>query len=162
MLAIDTSIEFARIADATAISELSRRHIEYRLQQRYTAPMIRRLIRHKAKNVVVVRKKKALIGFGIMSYGDDSANLDLLAIASGYRRRGVGRQVVEWLEKVALTAGIVNVFVQVRQSNRGAIRFYRKLGYQAVDEIKGYYQGREAAVIMGKSIRKIVGLKREA
>jgi len=114
------------------------------------------------KMVIVVRKDKLLIGFGIMSYGENAANLDLLAIETRYRRRGLGRRVVEWLEKVALTAGISNIFVQVRQSNRGAIRFYRRLGYQAVEEIRGYYQRREAGVIMGKSIRKLVGVSRES
>ena len=91
-----------------------------------------------------------------MSYGDKCANLDLLAVPAPYRRRGVGKCIVAWLEKVALTAGIATVFVQVRKRNPGAMRFYRQLGFAFVDEAPGYYQGRESAIVMGKPLRSLV------
>jgi ribosomal protein S18 acetylase RimI-like enzyme len=61
--------------------------------------------------------------------------------------------VVQWLEKVASTAGTVNIFVQARKANTGAIRFYEKLGFHIIGEAEGYYQRRESAVIMCKGIR---------
>ncbi len=147
------TVGFATDADCAAISDLSRRHIEYGLRWRYTPPRIRALIRNRTKNVIVARDGRDFAGFGIMSYGDDCANLDLLAVPARYRRRGVGKRIVLWLEKVARTAGIVSVFVQVRETNAGAIRFYRALGYLELTEALGYYQGREAAIIMGKPVR---------
>lgn len=150
------TVGFAAGADATEIAALSRRHIEYGLRWRYTPPRIRALIRDRAKNVIVARDGGKLAGFGIMSYGADSANLDLLAVPARYRRRGVGKRIVSWLEKVARTAGIASVFVQVRRTNPGAIRFYRALGYLEVTELAGYYQGREAAIVMGKPVRSLV------
>ncbi len=74
-----------------------------------------------------------------------------------HRQRGVGTRILQWLEKVADTAGIVNVFVQVRESNNGAIRFYERQGYHAVAEAAGYYQGRESAVILCKGMRPMAG-----
>ena len=153
MTAAGVAIEFATAGDAHRISALSHRYVEHGLRRRYTPEVIRQLLRHRSKNVVVARLDGALIGFGIMTYRHDSANLDLLAVREPYRRRGVGRQIVDWLEKVACTAGITNVFVQVRNSNSGAIRCYQKLGYQSIAEVAGYYQGREAAAIMCKGIR---------
>lgn len=153
MSAAGVTIEFASAGDAHRISALSHRYVEYGLRRRYTPAVIRQLLRHRSKNVVVARRDGALIGFGIMTYRRDSANLDLLAVRKPYRRRGVGRQIVDWLEKVARTAGIANVFVQVRNSNSGAIRCYQTLGYQAITEVDGYYQGREPAVILCKGIR---------
>ncbi len=160
MKATRISIEFATSADAAAIAGLSRRQIEYGLRWRYTPGRIRALIRDRAKNVIVARDGREFAGFGIMSYGQDCANLDLLAVTDSYRRRGVGRRLVAWLEKVALTAGIASVFVQVRASNRNALRFYRQLGFGAVDEARGYYQGRETAVILGKAIRPAIDAAR--
>jgi len=148
-----TSIEFATDADSVEIAALSRRHIEYGLGWTYRPSRIRYCIRHRSKNVVVARARGGLAGFGIMTYGRDSANLDLLAVKAHFRRRGVGRQIVAWLEAVARTAGIANVFVQVRNTNRGAIGFYQRLGFHVVDEIAGYYQERESAVILCKQIR---------
>ena len=89
-----------------------------------------------------------------MTYHEEQANLDLLAVKIRYRYRGIGRQLVQWLEKVALTAGIFTIYVQVREINTGAIKFYKKLGYKIVDEHRGYYRGQESAVIMSKDIRK--------
>jgi ribosomal-protein-alanine N-acetyltransferase len=146
-----TNVELARGADAAEIAALSRKYIEYNLGWQYRPFRIRDSIRNKSKNVVVARAGATLAGFGIMTYLVDSANLDLLAVKTHYRRRGVGRQIVGWLETVARTAGIANVFVQVRKTNRGAIRFYQRLGFRIVDEAAGYYQGREAAVTMCKS-----------
>ena len=156
MLATCTDIEFATVSDAPEISELSRRFIEYGLRKKYRPSYIRHLISNASTNVVVARNKHGLIGFGIMTYSEDTANLDLLAVRKLYRYRGVGSQVVRWLEKVAITAGIMNIFVQVRKTNTGGIRFYQKLGFQFVEEAAGYYQGRETAVIMCKGIRQMV------
>ncbi len=151
-----TNIEFATDSDAIEIGELSRKDIEYNLRWKYMPSRIRQLIRNPSKNVVVARGKRSLAGFGIMTYHEYSANLDLLAVKSQYRGRGVGSQIVLWLEKVALTAGITNVFVQVRKTNSVAIRFYERLGFQMIGEIAGYYQVHEAAVIMCKGIRPMI------
>ncbi|UCH47614.1 MAG: GNAT family N-acetyltransferase [Betaproteobacteria bacterium] len=157
MAAVCTNVEFATDLDAVEIAELSRQHIEYDLGWKYKPSRIRESIRDRSKNVVVARDDRALAGFGIMTYQDDHANLDLLAVKSAYRRRGVGKQVVLWLEQVALTAGITNVFVQVRKTNLGAIGFYETLGYHVVDVATGYYQRRESAVFMCKGIGRMIG-----
>ena len=156
MVTTCTKVEFATDSDASEIGELSRKHIEYNLRWKYKPSRIRELIRNKSKNVVVARENGSLTGFGIMTYQEDSANLDLLAVKKHCRRRGVGRQIVLWLEKVAHTAGIMNIFVQVRKTNIGAIRFYKRLGFHIIGEATGYYQGRESAVIMCKGIRHMI------
>ena len=154
MLHSSTTIEFASLADVVEIGELSRKYIEYDLGWHYTPETVTRLIQNKSKNVVVAREDNQLVGFGIMTYHEEQANLDLLAVKIRYRYRGIGRQLVQWLEKVALTAGIFTIYVQVREINTGAIKFYKKLGYKIVDEHRGYYRGQESAVIMSKDIRK--------
>ena len=157
MLIICSDIELANAADAAEISRLSRRCIEQGLRPRYTPALVRKKMRGKACNVIVARKEGVLLGFGIMTYGRESANLDLLAVKKPYRRRGVGRQLLQWLEKVARTAGIANIFVQVRSNNEVAISFYERLGFQVVEQVAGYYQGRESAAILCKGIRLPVG-----
>ena len=148
------TIEFASLADVVEIGELSRKYIEYDLGWDYTPEKITRLIKSDNKNVVVAREDNQLVGFGIMTYHENQANLDLLAVKIRYRYRGIGRQILQWLEKVALTAGIFTVYVQVREINTGAIKFYKKLGYKIIDERRGYYRGQETAVIMSKDIRR--------
>lgn len=146
-------IEFARQADAAEIAGLSQRYIEYNLGWEYTPEKIAQLIRHPAKNVVVAREHRQLIGFGIMTYREEVANLDLLAVRQQNRKQGIGRQIVTWLEKVALTAGLLSVQVQVREINTSAIRFYQQLGYAVIGHQAGYYRGRETAIFMSHKLR---------
>jgi ribosomal-protein-alanine N-acetyltransferase len=155
MFRLKVTIEFATVSDVNEIGQLSRQYIEHGLGWRYTPEKLSSLIRDGARNVVVARTGHKLAGFGIMTYREENANLDLLAVKKRYRRRGVGRQIVEWLEEVATTAGIQNVFVQARKLNGGAIRFYNKLNYQVIDEKSGFYKGQETGVIMCKTIRPL-------
>ena len=112
-------IEFARFSDAPEIGELSKNAIEQGLGWKYTPDRIAKLIGNKSKNVVVARMESRLVGFGIMTYNEDQANLDLLAVKRQVRRMKIGTQIVEWLEEVALTAGAFNIFVQVSAKYRG-------------------------------------------
>ena len=153
-----TIVEFASVSDVNEIGNLSRKYIEHDLLWQYTPKKILRLIESKAKNVVVARKGNKLVGFGIMTYSEKLANLDLLAVKLIYRRRGIGRKIVEWLEEVATLAGIFNIYVQVRKINKGAINFYKKIGFQVIDEKSGYYQGQETAVIMCKNLRDMLSI----
>ena len=155
MFTLNPTIEFAKASDAREISVLSRDHIEYGLSRRYTPERIRRLLESKSKNIVVARNNETLLGFGIMTYRDDEANLDLLAVKQNYRRMGVARNIVEWLLEVAIVAGIHSVYVQVRKLNISAVEFYHNLGFQKIDEVAGYYQGKEAAVIFCKTLRPV-------
>jgi len=151
-----TTIEFAKVSDVAEIGNLSRKYIEHDLGWKYTPEKLKKLIKNRSINVVVARKGNKLVGFGIMTYHEEQANLDLLAVKMIYRRRGKGRQILKWLEEVALTAGIFIIFVQVRKINNGAINFYKKLGYEIIDEKSGYYRGQETGVIMSKNIRQMI------
>lgn len=159
MFTINATVEFATALDAIEISELSKKYIEYDLGWRYTPERLNELLKEKATNVIVARKDNSLAGFGIMTYADQNANLDLLAVKIQFRRRGIGKQIVTWLEEVARAAGILNVYVQVRKINRGAITFYAKCGFHVIDEIGGYYEGAETGVIMCKSVGQIVSVR---
>lgn len=151
-------IEFARLSDTAEIGMMSKNDIESGLGWKYTPERVARLIRDRSKNVVVARAGSELAGFGIMTYHEDHANLDLLAVKRSFRRMKIGTQIVQWLEKVALTAGAFNIFVQVRAKNTGAIRFYQSTGFSVLDEKKAYYRGVEAGIIMAKSLRRMFNI----
>ena len=109
-------------------------------------------IRAPDVNVLVACSHEKIAGFGIMRYGDEDAHLDLLAVAPPYRRAGVGRQLLEWLEKCAVVAGIFSVALEVRAGNDGAQLFYKRMGYRTFAQLPGYYQGIEAALRMGRDL----------
>ena len=156
---MDVTVEFAASSDVVEIAKLSRKYIEYDLGWHYTPKRVKELLKDSEKNVVVARRDQKLAGFGIMTYADQNANLDLLAVKLRYRRRGVGKRLVTWLEDVAQTAGITSVYVQVRKVNQGAVTFYTRCGFQVIDELTGYYRATETGVIMCKSIGQMIGVR---
>lgn len=147
-------LTLARPADAAVIAEMSRRFVEYGLRWSWTSERILKSIGAANVNVLLARIGGQVAGFAIMRYGDDSAHLDLLAVAPPFRRAGVGRRLVEWLEECAVTAGIFRATLEVRAGNRGAQRFYERMGYRVESRLAGYYQGVEDALCMGRDLTR--------
>ena len=150
----ELSLRLARPGDASSIANLSRDLIEYGLRWRWTPMRVAASIRAPDVNVLVACIHGKIVGFAIMRYGDDIAHLDLLAVAPPYRRAGVGRQLLEWLEKCAVVAGIFNVTLEVREGNEGAQLFYKRMGYRTLVHLPSYYQGIEAALRMGRDLSR--------
>jgi len=146
------ALGLARRADVDEIAAMSRDLIEDGLQWAWTSRRVAGSVRRRDALVVVARADAALVGFAIMRYGDDDAHLDLLAVLPDHRRHGLGRRLVEWLEKPALVAGIRAIFLEVRESNAGARAFYTRLGYRQRDRLTGYYQDLESAIRMGRDL----------
>ena len=142
----------ARPADAATIANLSRELIEYGLRWRWTPMRVAASIHDSDVNVLVACVRDNIAGFAIMRYRDDDAHLDLLAVAPPYRRAGVGRRLLEWLEKCAVVAGIFSVALEVRAANEGAQVFYQRMGYRTLVHLPGYYQGVEAALRMVRDL----------
>ena len=134
---------------------MSRLHIEYGLNWRWTPAKVRRHVRDKETMVLIASNEGSIAGFAIMRFGDDQAHLFLLAVQPEYRRSGLGRSMMAWLEKSCRTAGIQTVRLEVRVSNKAALRFYRKLGYRVIARVAGYYDRREAAAVMARNLNEL-------
>ncbi len=135
------AVRLAAARDAAAIAEFSRDHIEHGLGWNYTPDKILGCIRSRTTNVAVMQERDELLGFGVMDYGDASAHLVLLGVAASERRRGLGRHLVDWLEKVAVTAAVGLIRVEVRADNPAGLAFYGRLGYGVTARLHGYYRG---------------------
>jgi ribosomal protein S18 acetylase RimI-like enzyme len=145
-------IQLACGSDAECIAAMSRDYIESGLVWSWVPARVLRSIRDADSNVAVARAGGALIGFGIMHYGDDSAHLALLAVHPAHRNCGLGSRLLSWLEKCARVAGIQRIDVEARADNPLAVAFYRRQGYEPCAVIGGYYQGRIDAVRLRKPL----------
>lgn len=145
-------IRFARAADATDIARLSRDRIECDLPWQWTVERVRRAIRDRNTNVVVIGELGAVAAFGIMCYADDDAHLLLLAVRPSHQRRRLGSTIVQWLEQVAQAAGAQRVSVECRLRNHAARQFYYELGYAELRVVRGMYCGIEDGVRLQKCI----------
>jgi len=102
-----------------------------------------------------VRIDKQIIGYGIISIAAGESHLLNLTIAPEFQRRGLGRRVLHFLVDVAEKEGAEMMFLEARDSNRGAIALYLDEGFNQIGIRNGYYptdDGHEDAIIMARTL----------
>lgn len=145
-------LEPARQSDAGTLAAMSQQLVEAGLKPAWGEVRIGWHVRDP-DSIVLVARGPVLAGFAIMRYADETAHLNLLAVAPEHRRHGIARALLGWLEKTALTAGTFNIGLELRAGNAGARAFYAALGYQECGEVPGYYQGVESAIRLTRDVR---------
>lgn len=145
-------LTLAKRDDAEAIADMSRVLIEHGLPWTWSERRVIRCIENSECAVLVARDRGRIAGFAIMEFFDRDAHLNLLAVHNGYRKRGIGKRMLEWLESSARTAGIFLVRLELREGNDGARVFYQKLGYRETGRRRAYYSGREDALCMSHDL----------
>lgn len=147
----------ALAGETQIIAEMSRRLVEAGLPWTWTAARVARHLQHPDSLVLTARNlcpgSPELAGFAIMHFGDEIAHLNLLAVQPRWQRKGIGRRLLAWLEKSAITAGTFSISLEVRARNRAGLLFYRELGFEDAGRIPRYYSGREDALRLAKDLR---------
>lgn len=102
---------------------------------------------------VVAVCNQRIIGFCGIHYVLDEGHITNVAVLNEYRRRGIGKKLVQTL--FDLSPGYIDKFtLEVRVSNRTAINIYTSLGFKSVGTRPHYYgDNGEDALIMWRNIR---------
>jgi [ribosomal protein S18]-alanine N-acetyltransferase len=105
-----------------------------------------------ADTLLVARAAGAVVGFTLSASGILLGEyLKLLAVDAGWRGRGVGRQLMEELERRAF-ARWPNLYLCVSDFNRDARAFYARLGYAEVGVLRDLLLPGRGEVLMRKTI----------
>lgn len=95
---------------------------------------------------LVAEMDNKIVGYAI---GDKERRIIVsIAVDPHYRNRGIGRTLLENILKEMNGT----VYLQVRKSNKDAIRFYIKMGFVKEKILKSYYMDGEDAILMFKKI----------
>jgi tRNA threonylcarbamoyladenosine biosynthesis protein TsaB len=90
-----------------------------------------------------------VVGFAVASMTAPEAELESMAVAAEWQRRGVGRRLFGGLTDELLRAEVWEVFLEVRASNQAACGLYGALGFGETGRRTGYYADpSEDAVLM--------------
>ena len=116
-------------------------------------PWAKEAIENEFKNdkalYVVAEQEGQLLGYGGMWCILDEGEITTIAVAPSARRAGIGNAVVERLIAQARALSIMQIYLEVRQSNEAAQALYRKLHFEIVGQRKGYYtHPKEDAILM--------------
>lgn len=140
--AIDTSFQtttvFEQVTSARRI-ELVERELEVPITKRYE---IDEVFAHWASwEVGWVADEDGVRGFAAVEYEawNERLNLWFLYIAPAWRRRGVGRALLERVEAYGKQVGATHVWLETSSHNVPGVRAYERLGYALCGADHTYY-----------------------
>lgn len=89
--------------------------------------------------VIVDEERNVAAAYGGIICVLDEGQILNIATHPEYRRRGLGRKIMETVIAHAMEKGITFITLEVRESNAAAIGLYESLGFYQVGRLKGYY-----------------------
>jgi ribosomal protein S18 acetylase RimI-like enzyme len=96
---------------------------------------IRRKLKVQPELFLVAVMDSELVGTAMAGYDGHRGWIYYLAVSPHYRRRGIGRALMQRVESELIGVGCSKLNLQVRGTNRKAVGFYQSLGYQVEDRI---------------------------
>lgn len=102
---------------------------------------------------VVAEMDGAIAGYAGLFVPGETADIQILAVAPAYHRRGIGTALLQALLDEAQRRGVRTVLLEVRADNEPALGFYRRHGFEQISRRRGYYQaGRMDALVHSKRV----------
>jgi [ribosomal protein S18]-alanine N-acetyltransferase len=143
---------FRGAEDAGQVAEILR---EAREAASWSEEALRETVGLAGVSAFVSERDRSISGIVVGRQVLDEAEILNLAVREGARRQGEGHALVGRVLERFSELAVSRVFLEVRESNRGAIAFYQGLGFQAIGTRKDYYQDpRESATVMELWLRK--------
>jgi len=126
-------IRKAKIADATRMAELSGT-LGYPVSAQTMEQRLRRVLALETHSVFVAERNGEVVGW---THGAEAETLELgcrceiwgLVVAENERGRGVGRRLIEAVEKWARDRGLENISVRSNVVRPESHPFYERIGY---------------------------------
>jgi ribosomal-protein-alanine N-acetyltransferase len=112
-----------------------------------------RLALHGDLSVRVVEEEGIVCGLVVFRTMADEAEILNLAVDSTRRRRGIGSRLMEGALAACKMAGVKRIFLEVRDSNDAARKFYLRMGFTQVGRRRKYYlEPMEDALVLARTV----------
>lgn len=123
------------------------------MKEKYPASMFLEIHNIWGDGFIVSDYSGQTVGFiaPVMS-GPRTARILVIAVLKPFRGQGIGSALLSAFTNECGLKGMANIELEVRQSNKPAIRFYMKHGYQVIDTIHGFYKDGEDGYKMWKTL----------
>ena len=100
------------------------------------------------RTYVVLREGADVAGYAGLMCRPPTADVQTIAVAAPYRRRGLARSLLGHLLGVADEAGCTEVMLEVRADGAPAIALYESEGFEVIARRSSYYGPGDDALIM--------------
>jgi [ribosomal protein S18]-alanine N-acetyltransferase len=110
-------------------------------------------LEHQFSIPLVVRFDQRIVGYTCLWCVDEQMEIANFAVSPEFRRKGIGRMMMEEVFSEAIKRGCTSVILSVRETNLPAINLYRGFGFVEAGRRKRYYRFPvEDAIIMIKNL----------
>jgi [ribosomal protein S18]-alanine N-acetyltransferase len=112
-----------------------------------------RLALQRNLSMRVAEEEGIVCGLVVFRTMADEAEILNLAVDSTSRRRGIGWRLIENALAACKTAGVKRIFLEVRDSNDAARKFYLRIGFTEVARRRKYYsEPIEDALVLARTV----------
>jgi ribosomal-protein-alanine N-acetyltransferase len=105
-----------------------------------------------SRKVAVAEFEGQVIGYVSLRFIGRQGDVNTIAIAKDFQRKGFGNQLLDWLLMTAKDLGVRELFLDVRADNLAAIKMYKKAGFDRIDIRRNYYDHSVDADVMRKKL----------
>jgi ribosomal-protein-alanine N-acetyltransferase len=111
------------------------------------------LEQERVKVLVAEDLEKGVVGYAVLWWVLDQAELANLAVRTDRQGQGIGSVLLDQAIAHAESMGVGSLFLEVRQSNEAAYRLYANRGFTQISIRKDYYKHpREDARVLVKHL----------
>lgn len=102
--------------------------------------------------IYLAADEDGVVGFAGAMLVADEAHVTNLLVDPGWRRRGIGFELMKSLIEAAVEAGVRHLTLEVRSRNEAARALYARLGLAPVGIRMGYYGDDDALILWAHDI----------
>src|SRR5918993_408534 len=84
-------------------------------------------------------RRSKLAGYIVARMGADELHINNVAVREDYRRRGIGRRLLDRIVEEGKRAGATAAFLELRAGNEAALALYEECGFRVTSRRKQYY-----------------------
>lgn len=141
----------ARPRDLEPLDRIERRSFAV---DRFPRRNLRRLLRSRTARIAVAESEGDAAAYvAILTRANSRiARLYSIAVDPDFRRCGLAEALIDWAERESRRLGKERLRLELRPSNRAALRLYERAGFTFLERRLGYYDDGEDAVRMELSL----------
>ena len=137
--------------------ETDLRHVLHIERRSFSIPWseatFRGLLRRQSAALLVGEEAGEVLGYAVLWFAADDAELGDMAVLPESRGRGLGRWLLDAALAEAARRGAKTVYLEVRESNVAARRLYERAGFRTAGVRADYYtQPTEDAILMTRAV----------
>ncbi len=139
------------LADLEALAFESGKYSRFKLDEKFEKGKFEELYQKWVSNslsfqfatdVIVYKSNETIAGFVTYKIHPTFATVGLLAVSPTFQGKGIGGNLLSYIEKSLVSKGIFELQIPTQLVNQPACSFYKKRGYQIIEKthIKHYWK----------------------